>query len=130
MRGEQRLTTMTAGQKLTLQPSRFQFAQHGKSGAWLSELLPHTAAIADDLCFVKSLHTESINHAPGMTLFLCGAEQPGRPSTGAWVSYGLGSLSRDLPAFVVLIHRFRADLGTEQAPIVPNPADVSLRSTP
>ena len=103
----QRLTTMTASQKLTIQPSKFKFRQHGKSGAWLSELLPHTAAIADDLCFVKSMHTEAINHAPGMCLFLSGAEQPGRPSTGAWISYGLGSLNRDLPAFVVMMSRDR-----------------------
>src|SRR5687768_652471 len=73
----QRLTTMTASQKLTIQPSKFKFQQHGKSGAWVSELLPHTASIADDLCFVKSMHTEAINHAPGMCLFLSGAEQPG-----------------------------------------------------
>src|SRR5216683_1986117 len=72
----QRLTTMTASQKLTIQPSHFKFAQHGKSGAWLSELLPHTASVADEICFVKSMHTESINHAPGMCLFLSGAEQP------------------------------------------------------
>jgi hypothetical protein len=103
----QRLTTMTANQKLTIQPSRFKFAQHGKSGAWLSELLPHTAQVADDLCFIKTMHTEAINHAPGMCLFLCGAEQPGRPSTGAWVSYGLGSASQDLPAYVVLLSRDR-----------------------
>jgi len=103
----QRLTTMTASQKLTLQPSRFRFAQHGRCGAWLSELLPHTASIADDLCFIKSMHTEAINHAPGMCLFLTGAQQPGRPSAGAWVSYGLGSLNHDLPAFVVLLSRDR-----------------------
>lgn len=103
----QKLTTMTSSQKLTIQPSHFKFAQHGQSGAWLSELLPHTAGIADDLCFIKSMHTESINHAPGMCLFLSGAELPGRPSTGAWVSYGLGSMNRDLPAFVVLLSRDR-----------------------
>jgi hypothetical protein len=103
----QRLTTMTASQKLTIQPSHFKFAQHGASGAWLSELLPYTAAVADDLCFVKSMYTESINHAPGMSLFLCGAEQPGRPSTGAWLSYGLGSAGKDLPAFVVMMSRDR-----------------------
>ena len=103
----QRLTTMTAAQKLTIQPSRFKFAQHGKSGAWLSELVPNIASIADDLCFVKTMHTESINHAPGMCLFLSGAEQPGRPSTGAWISYGLGSINKDLPAFVVMMSRDR-----------------------
>ncbi len=103
----QKLTTMTSSQKLTIQPSHFKFAQHGKSGAWVSELMPHTASIADDLCFIKSMHTESINHAPGMCLFLSGAELPGRPSAGAWVSYGLGSMNRDLPAFVVLLSRDR-----------------------
>ncbi len=103
----QRLTTMTASQKLTIQPSKFKFAQHGQSGAWLSELLPHTAKIADDLCFIKTMHTEAINHAPGMCLLLTGAEQPGRPSAGAWLSYGLGSLTRDLPSFVVLLSRDR-----------------------
>jgi hypothetical protein len=103
----QKLTTMTASQKLTIQPSHFKFARHGQSGAWLSELLPHTASIADDLCFVKSMRTDSINHAPGMCLFLSGAEQPGRPSTGAWVSYGLGSTNKDLPAFVVMLSRDR-----------------------
>ena len=104
----QRLTTMTANQgKLAIQPSHFKFAQYGKSGAWLSSLLPHTASVADDLCFVKSMHTEAINHAPGMCLFLSGAEQPGRPSTGAWVSYGLGSENKDLPAYVVLMSRDR-----------------------
>jgi hypothetical protein len=107
VRNGQRLTTMTASQKLTIQPSHFKFAQHGKSAAWLSELLPHTAAVADDLCFIKSMHTDSINHAPGMCLFLSGAEQPGRPSTGAWVSYGLGSVNKDLPAFVVMMSRDR-----------------------
>lgn len=108
VRQGQRLTTMTAGQKnLPIQPSRFAFKQHGKCGAWVSELMPHTAGIVDDLCFIKSMHTESINHAPGMCLFLTGGEQPGRPSAGAWLSYGLGSMNRDLPAFVVLLSRDR-----------------------
>lgn len=108
VRQGQRLTTMTAGQKnLPIQPSRFAFKQHGKCGAWVSELMPHTAGIVDDLCFIKSMHTESINHAPGMCLFLTGGEQPGRPSAGAWLSYGLGTMNRDLPAFVVLLSRDR-----------------------
>lgn len=103
VRGGQRLTTMTASQKsFPLRPSVAPFQQYGKSGIWMSSLLPHIGSIADDVCLVRSLHTESINHAPGMCLFLTGAEQPGRPSTGAWLSYGLGSLSRDLPSFVVL----------------------------
>jgi hypothetical protein len=103
----QRLTTMTAGQKMQIQPSKFRFAQYGQAGAWISELLPHTSSVVDDICIVKSMHTEAINHAPGMTLFLCGAQQAGRPSTGAWISYGLGSLSENLPAFVVLMSRDR-----------------------
>src|SRR6185295_11143152 len=84
----QRLTTMTQGQKQRLVlPGIAPFKQHGKSGAWLCDFLPHTASIADDLCFIKSMHTEAINHAPATTLFLSGAEQPGRPSMGAWLTY-------------------------------------------
>lgn len=103
----QRLTTMTAAQKLTIQPSRFKFKQNGQSGAWISELLPHISTIADDICFVKTMHTEAINHAPGMCLFLTGSQQPGRPSAGAWLSYGLGSQNKDLPSFVVMLSRDR-----------------------
>jgi hypothetical protein len=103
----QRLTTMTANDKLRIQPSRFKFKQHGKSGAWLSELVPHIGSVADDICFVKSMHTDAINHAPGMCLFLTGAQLPGRPSTGSWLSYGLGSASKDLPSFVVMLSRDR-----------------------
>jgi hypothetical protein len=100
----QRLTGMTATQAhFPIAPSRFHFARHGQSGAWLSELLPHTARVADELCFVRSLHTEAINHDPAITFFQTGAQLAGRPSMGSWVSYGLGSLNRDLPAFVVLI---------------------------
>jgi hypothetical protein len=100
----QRLTGMTATQdSFPVAPSRFRFARHGKAGAWLSELLPHTAEVADDLCFVKSMHTEAINHDPAVTFFMTGAQLAGRPSIGAWVSYGLGSESRDLPAFVAMV---------------------------
>src|SRR5947209_849469 len=100
----QRLTGMTATQaSFPVAPSRFRFARHGRSGTWVSELLPHTARVADELCFVKSLHTEAINHDPAITFFQTGAQLAGRPSMGAWVSYGLGSEGRDLPAFVVLI---------------------------
>jgi hypothetical protein len=100
----QRLTGMTAGQaSFPIARSNFAFQQHGKSGAWLSELLPHTARIADDLCFVKSMHTEAINHDPGVTFFQTGHQQPGRPSMGAWMSYGLGAENSNLPAFTVLI---------------------------
>jgi Protein of unknown function (DUF1501) len=104
IRRGQRLTGMTATQaSFPVAPSKFRFARHGRSGAWLSELLPYTARVADDLCFIKSLHTEAINHDPAITFFQTGAQLAGRPSMGAWTSYGLGSENRDLPAFVVLI---------------------------
>jgi hypothetical protein len=103
----QRLTTMTAGKGMKIQPSTFKFARHGQSGAWVSELLPHTAKIVDDLCFVRSMQTEAINHAPGMTQLLTGHQQPGRPSLGAWLAYGLGTANPDLPASVVMLSRDR-----------------------
>ena len=87
--------------KLMLQPIE-PFAQHGESGAWVSALMPHTAAIADDLCFVKSLHTDAVNHAPAISFMLSGAQIPGRPTLGAWLNYGLGSPAQDLPGFVVM----------------------------
>jgi uncharacterized protein (DUF1501 family) len=100
----QRLTTMTSDQKTKpLTPSLFEFDQHGQSGAWVSELFPHTARVVDELCFIKSLHTEAINHDPGITFLQTGSQQPGRPSMGSWVSYGLGSENADLPSFVVMI---------------------------
>ena len=100
----QRITTMTSGQKsFPVAPSIFKFAQHGQSGAWISELLPHTAAIADDICFIRSMHTEAINHDPAITFVQTGSQLAGRPSMGAWVAYGLGSENQDLPAFVVLL---------------------------
>jgi hypothetical protein len=100
----QRLTTQTAGQEsFPTVPSIFQFAQYGQSGAWVSELLPHTAKIVDDLCFVKSLYTEQINHDPAVTFAQTGFQLPGRPSIGAWVTYGLGSENDDLPSFVVMV---------------------------
>ena len=103
VRKGQRLTTMSSGQKkFPVANSIFKFKQYGKSGAWLSELLPHTAEIADDICFIKSLNTEAINHDPAITFFQTGAQLAGRPSFGSWVSYGLGSENKDLPAFVVL----------------------------
>ena len=99
----QRLTGMTSGQKtFPVAPSLFKFARHGKSGAWLGELLPHTAGIVDQLCFIKSMHTEAINHDPAITFFQTGQQIAGRPSIGSWLSYGLGSENRDLPAYVVL----------------------------
>ncbi|MBI2687518.1 MAG: DUF1501 domain-containing protein [Acidobacteria bacterium] len=110
VRQGQRLTGMTAYQAtFPTAPTIFQFAQHGKSGAWLSELLPHTAKIADELCFMKSLHTEAINHDPAVTFFQTGFQLAGRPSIGSWLSYGLGSDNQDLPSFVVLISQGRGN---------------------
>jgi hypothetical protein len=106
--GGQRLTTMTAGQKSKpVLPGITGWKRHGRCGAWLCDFLPYTGTVADDACFIKSMHTEAINHAPAMTLFLTGAEVPGRPSLGAWLSYGLGSLNHNLPTFVVLTSRDR-----------------------
>ena len=104
VRGDQRLTGMTSGQKsLPITSSLFQFSQHGQSGAWISELLPHTASIVDELCIIRSMNTEAINHDPAVTLMQTGHQQPGRPSFGAWTSYGLGSENSSLPTFVVLL---------------------------
>jgi hypothetical protein len=104
--GEQRLTGMTSGQKSKpVTASLFNFARHGRSGAWVSELLPHTAKIVDELCIIRSMHTEAINHDPAVTFLQTGHQQPGRPSFGAWLSYGLGCESQDLPAFVVMVSR-------------------------
>ena len=106
IRQGQRLTTMTSGQdRFPLTRSPFSFERVGQSGATLSELLPHHKKIADELCFVRSLHTEAINHDPGITFFQTGSQIPGRPSMGAWLSYGLGSENHDLPAFVVMLSR-------------------------
>ena len=100
----QRVTGMTAGQKsFPCAASAFKFEQHGKSGAWVSELLPHTAAIVDDIAIVKTLNTEAINHDPAITFLQTGSQQPGRPSMGAWLSYGLGSENDNLPSFIVMI---------------------------
>jgi hypothetical protein len=104
VRGSQRLTGMSANQAvLPMAGSAFKFSRHGKSGVWLSELLPHTARVVDDLCFVKSMWTEAINHDPAITFFQTGSQIAGRPSLGSWVSYGLGSTNANLPAFVVLV---------------------------
>ncbi len=106
----QRLTGMTGYQAhFPLAGSLFKFAQHGKSGAWISELMPETAKIADELCFIKSMHTEAINHDPAITFFQTGSQLAGRPSIGSWLSYGLGSENENLPAFVVLISKDRID---------------------
>lgn len=102
----QRLTGMTAYQQTKpMAGSLFDFQQRGQSGAWVSDLMPYTASIADELCFVKTMHTEAINHDPAITFFQTGSQQPGRPSMGSWLSYGLGSLNANLPNFVVLLSR-------------------------
>lgn len=104
VRGGQRLTGMSGNQaSIPLVGSPFKFSQHGQGGAWFSELLPHTAGIADDLCVVNSMTTEAINHGPGVTFLQTGTQIAGRPSIGAWLSYGLGQETADLPSFVVLI---------------------------
>ncbi len=103
IRKGQRLTTMTSGQKnFPIAPSIFKFARHGKSGQWMSEVLPHLSKEADELCFIKSMHTEAINHDPAITFCQTGHQLAGRPSLGAWLSYGLGTENKDLPAYVVM----------------------------
>ena len=114
IRQGQRITGMTSGQKtLPVAKSMFKFAQHGECGAWLSELLPHHAKIVDDIAIIKTTNTEAINHDPAITFIQTGSQQPGRPSMGAWVSYGLGSENQNLPAFVVLISQSSA-INTDQ----------------
>ena len=103
VRKGQRLTTMTSKQsRIPIAPSKYKFKQHGKSGAWFSELLPWTAKMADDLCVVNTLHTEQINHDPAITFIQTGNQVPGRPSMGSWLSYGMGSMNEDLPNYVVM----------------------------
>ena len=107
VRGEQRITTMTSGQsKLPVAPSMFKFAQHGNCGRWVSELLPHTAKVVDEIALIKSVHSNAINHDPACTFLMTGGEVPGRASIGSWLAYGLGSESNDLPAFVCLTPQF------------------------
>jgi hypothetical protein len=104
IRGDQRITGMTSGQKqLLCVGSPFKFSKHGKCGAEISELLPHTAKVVDDIAIIKSMFTEPINHDPAVTFFGTGNQQPGRPTMGAWASYGLGSENKNLPSFVVLL---------------------------
>ena len=104
IRKGQRLTGMTASQpSFPVVPSIFKFAQHGQSGAWVSDLLPYTAQVVDKMCFFKSMYTEAINHDPAITFFQTGAQLAGRPSAGAWVSYGLGTENDNLPAFVAMV---------------------------
>jgi uncharacterized protein (DUF1501 family) len=106
VRNGQRITTMTSGQtRFPIAPSLFNFSQHGQHGAWVSELLPHMAGVVDDIALVKSMQTDAINHDPAITFIQTGSELPGRPSLGAWLSYGIGSPNQDLPAYVVLTSR-------------------------
>jgi hypothetical protein len=106
IRNGQRLTGMTANQtKFPLAGTRFNFSQHGSNGAWFSETIPHIASIADDLCIVKTMYTEAINHDPALTFFQTGAQVGNRPSMGSWISYGLGSENKNLPAFCVLLSK-------------------------
>jgi hypothetical protein len=103
IRQGQRLTTMTSGQsRFPIAPSVFKFAQHGQSGAWISELLPNVAKMADDITIIRSMHTEAINHEPAITFIQTGNMIAGKPCLGSWISYGLGSMNQDLPTFVVL----------------------------
>ena len=103
IRQGQRLTTMTSGQaRFPIAPSVFKFAQHGKSGAWMSELIPNMAKMADDLSIIRTMNTEAINHEPAITFIQTGNQIPGKPCFGSWLSYGLGSMNQDLPTFVVL----------------------------
>lgn len=100
----QRLTTMTSGQaRFPIAPSKFQFKQHGQSGMWVTELLPWTSKMVDDLCFIRSMNTEAINHEPAITYIQTGNQVTGRPCLGSWMSYGLGSLNENLPTFVVMV---------------------------
>ena len=98
----QRVTAMTLGKEQIVAPSKFKFSRQGKSGVWMSELLPHLSTMADDLCLIHSFNTNAINHDPGKTSFCTGTEIPGKASMGAWLSYGLGTLNKDLPDFVVM----------------------------
>ena len=103
VRQGQRLTTMTSGQaRFPIAPSVFKFRQHGQSGAWISELLPYTAKMADDIAIIRSMNTDAINHEPAITFIQTGRQVAGRPCIGSWVAYGLGSMNRDLPTFVVM----------------------------
>ncbi|HKS37058.1 MAG TPA: DUF1501 domain-containing protein, partial [Verrucomicrobiae bacterium] len=106
----QRLTGMSGNQaKLPLAGSIYKFQRHGRCGAWVSELLPHTAKIVDELCIIRSMYTEAINHDPAVTFLQTGSQLSGRPSIGAWLTYGLGSDNDNLPAFVVLITPGKVD---------------------
>jgi hypothetical protein len=102
-----RITTMTSGQgRFPVAPSKFKFTQHGECGRWVSELLPHTAGLVDDIAVIKAVHSNAINHDPACTFVMTGSEVSGKPSIGSWISYGLGAETEDLPAFVALTPNF------------------------
>jgi hypothetical protein len=107
VRRGQRVTTMTANQKQLIMPGVTKFIRHGQSGAELGEWLPHLGKVVDDICFIKSMHTDQINHAPAMTQLLTGHQLPGRPTLGAWTSYGLGSVNKNLPDYLVLLSKMQ-----------------------
>lgn len=107
VRQGQRVTTMTANQKQLIMPPVAKFLRHGQSGTELGEWLPHLGKVVDDICLVKSMHTDQINHAPAMTQFLTGHQLPGRPTLGAWTSYGLGSVNKNLPDYLVLLSKMQ-----------------------
>ncbi|MBI2425311.1 MAG: DUF1501 domain-containing protein [Candidatus Hydrogenedentes bacterium] len=110
IRGSQRVTGMTSGQaSFPVASSKYDFKQRGQSGTWISDQLPHTASVADDICVIRSMNTEAINHDPGITYMQTGHQQPGRPCMGAWMSYGLGAENQDLPGFIVLISQGSAE---------------------
>lgn len=109
---DERKTTMSSAQKsFPVAPTHFKFARHGQAGTWVSEVLPHTAKMVDDLCVIRSMHTDAINHDPAITFQQTGSQIPGRPSIGAWLSYGLGTHNADLPAFVAMSSKGRAKNG-------------------
>ena len=118
VRGGQRITGMTSGQKRRpIAPTIFKFAQHGQAGTWISERLPHTAKLADEICVIRSMHTEAINHDPAMTMLQTGHMNGGRPSFGSWVSYGLGTMNADLPAVVVMVSQPSGGKGVNAQPL-------------
>src|SRR5579871_3183206 len=120
VRRGQRITTMTSGQtRFPIAPSLYKFAKHdnGGDGIWVSELLPHTAEVVGELCVVKSMWTQAINHDPATTFIQTGSQIPGRPSMGAWLSYGLGSMNEDLPTYVVL--HSKVSSGKPNQPVYP-----------
>ena len=108
IRKGQRITTMTSGQtRFPIAPSKFDFSRYGEAGTEVCETLPWTAKMVDDLCVMRSVHTEAINHDPAITFMQTGSEQAGRPSFGAWLSYGLGSMNQNLPSFVVMTPKWK-----------------------